>query len=178
MLIFKVHIIANKQKTGVSIACSNFCSGAEQRKQQSSASLAFVKGSQRWPVDSVFKGSNNEIMFLFDDVIMFQGNFTGTEATARLLHRQWSNHENCGSKTHWDRVTHICVSKLTIIGSDNRCRLVGVSPSNKSKNFDIVDRQQCLYLAKSWDIIIYASLFAHTGWKMSRNLGPASRKHT
>ena len=26
---------------------------------------------------------------------------------------------NCHSLTHWGRVTHICVSKLTIIGSDN-----------------------------------------------------------
>ena len=29
---------------------------------------------------------------------------------------------------HWGRVTHICVSKLTIIGSDNGCRLIGAKP--------------------------------------------------
>ena len=28
-------------------------------------------------------------------------------------------HRNSFSLTHWGRVTHICVSKLTIIGSDN-----------------------------------------------------------
>ena len=28
--------------------------------------------------------------------------------------------------THWDRVTHICVGKLTIIGSDN-----GLSPGRR-----------------------------------------------
>ena len=28
--------------------------------------------------------------------------------------------------THWDRVTHICVGQLTIIGSDN-----GLSPSQR-----------------------------------------------
>ena len=32
------------------------CSGADQRKYQSSASLAFVRGSHRWPVDSPHKG--------------------------------------------------------------------------------------------------------------------------
>ena len=32
------------------------CSGADQRKHQSSASLAFVRGIHRWPVDSLHKG--------------------------------------------------------------------------------------------------------------------------
>ena len=31
-----------------------------------------------------------------------------------------------GSLTHWGRVTHICVSNLTIIGSDN-----GLSPDRR-----------------------------------------------
>ena len=31
-----------------------------------------------------------------------------------------------GTLTHWGRVTHICVSKLTIIGSDN-----GLSPGRR-----------------------------------------------
>ena len=30
--------------------------------------------------------------------------------------------------THWGRVTHICVSKLTTTGSENGCRLVGAKP--------------------------------------------------
>ena len=30
--------------------------------------------------------------------------------------------------THWGRVTHICVIKLTIIGSDNGLRLAGAKP--------------------------------------------------
>ena len=38
------------QTTGVSIVCLNLCSGAGQRKHQSSASLAFVRGIYRWPV--------------------------------------------------------------------------------------------------------------------------------
>ena len=42
--------------TGVSIVCSAVCSGADQRKHQSSASLSFVRGIHRWPVDSPHKG--------------------------------------------------------------------------------------------------------------------------
>ena len=44
------------QITGVSIVCLTACSGAEQRKYQSSAWLAFVRGIHRWPVDSPHKG--------------------------------------------------------------------------------------------------------------------------
>ena len=36
------------QITGVSIVCSAVCSGADQGKQQSSASMAFVRGNHRW----------------------------------------------------------------------------------------------------------------------------------
>ena len=32
----------------------------------------------------------------------------------------------CGSLTHWDRVTHICISKLAFIASDN-----GLSPGRR-----------------------------------------------
>ena len=44
--------------------------GADQRKQQSSASLAFVRGIHRWPVDSPHKGPIMQETFPFDDVIM------------------------------------------------------------------------------------------------------------
>ena len=59
------------QINGVSIVCStNLCSGEDQRKHQSPASLAFVRGIQRWPVNSLHKGPITRKMFPFDDVIM------------------------------------------------------------------------------------------------------------
>ena len=58
------------QITGVSIVCSTICSGADQRNHQSSASLAFVRGIHRWPVDSPHKGPITRKMFPLDDVIM------------------------------------------------------------------------------------------------------------
>ena len=58
------------QITGVSIVCSTVCSGADQRKHQSSASLTFVRGIHRWPMDSSHKGPVTRKMFPFDDVIM------------------------------------------------------------------------------------------------------------
>ena len=46
------------------------CSGAHQRKHQSSALLAFVRGIHRWPADSPHKGPVTQKTFPFDDVIM------------------------------------------------------------------------------------------------------------
>ena len=59
------------QITGVSIVWSTLCSATQQRKLQSSASLAFVRGIRRWPVNSPHKGSVTQEMFPFDDVIIF-----------------------------------------------------------------------------------------------------------
>ena len=54
----------------VSIVYSTVCSGADQRKHQSSASLAFVKGIPWWPVNSPHKGPVTRKMFPLYDVIM------------------------------------------------------------------------------------------------------------
>ena len=58
------------QITSVSIVCSTVGSSADQRKHQSSTSLAFVWGIHRWPVNSPHKGPVTRNMFPFDDVIM------------------------------------------------------------------------------------------------------------
>ena len=58
------------QITGGSIVYSTVCSGANQRKHQSPASLAFVRGIHRWPVNFPHKMTVTRKMFPFDDVIM------------------------------------------------------------------------------------------------------------
>ena len=55
--------------TDVSIVCSSGCSWADQRKHQSSASLAFVRGIQRWPMNSLHKGPVTRKMFRFGGFI-------------------------------------------------------------------------------------------------------------
>ena len=47
--------------TGVSIVYSTVCSSANQRKHQSSALLAFVRGIHRWPVNSPHKGNAENV---------------------------------------------------------------------------------------------------------------------
>ena len=58
------------QITGVSTVYSTDCSDTDQRKHQSSASLAPVRGIHRWPVNSPHKWPVTPKMFPFDDVIM------------------------------------------------------------------------------------------------------------
>ena len=58
------------QLTSLTIVYSTVYSGTDERKHQSSASLAFVRGSHRWPVNSPRKGPVTRKMFPFDDVII------------------------------------------------------------------------------------------------------------
>ena len=61
------------QITGVSIVYLTIWSDAYQWKHQSSASLAFVRGIHRWPVNSPHKWPVTRKMFPFDDVIILEG---------------------------------------------------------------------------------------------------------
>ena len=72
------------QITGISFVCSTVCSGADQRKYQSSASLAFVRGIHWWMVNPPHKGPVMRIMFPFDDAIMAKCHFSGM--TCNLIH--------------------------------------------------------------------------------------------
>ena len=58
------------QITSLAIVYSTVYSDADRRKHQSSASLAFVWGIHRGPVNSPHKGPVTRKMFPFDDVIM------------------------------------------------------------------------------------------------------------
>ena len=58
------------QITGAWIVCSTVCSGADQRKNQSSASRAFARGIHQWQADFPHKRPVTPKMFPFDDVIM------------------------------------------------------------------------------------------------------------
>ena len=58
------------QITSLTIVYSTFYSDADQRKHQSPASLAFVRGIHRGAVNSPHKWPVTRKMFPFDDVIM------------------------------------------------------------------------------------------------------------
>ena len=58
------------QITSITIVCSTVYSGADKKKHQRSASLVFVRGNHRGPVNSPHKKLVTRKMLPFDDVIM------------------------------------------------------------------------------------------------------------
>ena len=63
----------SSQITSLTIVYSSVYSGADQRKHQSSASMAFARGIHRGPMNCPHKGPVTRKMFPFDDVIMWGG---------------------------------------------------------------------------------------------------------
>ena len=82
------------QITSLTIVCSTVYSGADQRKHQSSASLAFVLGIHRGPVNSPYKWPVTRKMIPFDDVIMKYWPVSG-----KILSTKFGNHTLCGEFT-------------------------------------------------------------------------------
>ena len=73
------------QITSLTIVYSTVYLGADQRKHQNSASLTFVLGIHRWPVNSPDKGPVTRKVFPFDYVTMCQngGNIFGISFAGR-----------------------------------------------------------------------------------------------
>ena len=78
MLVFLSHYddvimtMLASQITSLTVVYSTVYSGVNQRKHQSSASLAFVREIHRGPVNFPHKWPVTRKMFPFDDVIMIQ----------------------------------------------------------------------------------------------------------
>ena len=74
------------QITSLTIVYSAVYSGADQRKHQSSASLAFVRGIHRGPLNSPHKWPGTWKKFPFDDVIMWRTYaYVSRESPEKLL---------------------------------------------------------------------------------------------
>ena len=101
------------------IVCSTAFSGADQRKHQSSASLVFVRGNNRSPVDSPHKGPVTQKMLPFDDVIMLvDGEICQLASKHLLVPVMWSMvfHSIFSRRTeYWTNFQHTFWQTLSII---------------------------------------------------------------
>ena len=114
------------QIISLTIVNSAVYSGADKRKHQSSASLAFVRGIQRGPVNSPHKWPVTRKMFPFDDVIMHCGKLRGIS-----LHVMVNTIYSC----HW-----ILLSYFTIVLKYNLTLNCGPVTPNGDKDLG----QYCL----------------------------------
>ena len=103
------------QFTSHTIYYSTVYSGADQIKHQSSASLAFVRGIHRWPMNSPHKWPATRKMFPFEDIIMLTLHHKGLAINAKSSTRSW-----CHVFSHW------LVSHVSLRQSDTQCLIVWV----------------------------------------------------
>ena len=120
------------QITSVSIGYSTVCLGADQRKHQSFASLAFVRGIHRSPVNSPHKGPVMRKMFLFDDLIMhniylFQ-RMTATVVRWRVAPCSWRSINSV-----WTSIPSI--PQVSLILSSGL--LLGLCPANERHRYKV-----------------------------------------
>ena len=88
------------QITSLTVVYSIVHSDADQRKHQSPASLAFVRGIHQWPVNSPHKWPVTRKMFPFDDVTMISQNTPKTYRISPV--RVWSVF--CGLMSSWPNI--------------------------------------------------------------------------
>ena len=82
------------QITSLTIVYSTVYSGTDQRKHQSSTSLAFVRGIHRRPVNSPHKGPVTRKMFPYDDVIMCHVSVSLTSLDGSRRPKQYKSSNN------------------------------------------------------------------------------------
>ena len=99
------------QITSLPIVYSIIYSSTDQRKHKISASLAFVRGIHRRPVNSPHKWPVTRKMFPFDDVIMSQSSYDG--------HRAFNSSCFQSKATRKWSITTCRISHL----ADQRCQL-------------------------------------------------------
>ena len=118
------------QITSLTIVYSTVYSGADQSKHQSSASLAFVWGIHRGPVNSPHKWPVTRKMFPFDDVIVYTYTWSPRDRSSKAteqLRPQWSRFFQC--------LTHLGLSYTSVhpetkssLVQINVCHLFGDKP--------------------------------------------------
>ena len=129
--------------TSFTIVYSTVYSGADQRKHQSSASLAFVRGIHRGPVNSPHKWPVTRKMFPFDDVIMTCETIKHMPSFCDWLSPGWDEIQHWG---HWMvplSVKHISWWAWLF---SKWCQIVIAVPSHDCDNTNEANRKKYGYI--------------------------------
>ena len=156
--------------TGISIVYSAVCSGADQRKHQTSTSLAFVWGIHQWQVNSPHKGTVTWKVFPFDDIIMrcfilyngwpciccCQGSFYHGNGSILTLW-SWLNDEK---QLIWCKFSYVNNHLYSVINF-NHVKLRYIEPCNFLTKRAFVRQQSTLAVAKDPNILHYLNLLIY-----------------
>ena len=135
------------QITSLTIVYSTVYLGVDQRKHQSSASLAFVRGIHRSPVNSPHKWPVTRKMLPFDDVIM-----------------------NASVLLHWYRGIHV-VSSVSV----KHDWILWVNNSHKFNCTRKQAQQNWSHI--SWDILQLCDIFVTSNSTAKQYHTPFARSH-
>ena len=131
------------QITSLTIVYSTVYSGADQRKHQSSVSLAFVQGIHRGPVNSPHKVPVTRKILPFDDVFIMVSNLSSLAAPRvccynNLQYGQWWqswHHENSRLSVQWIIDLYKSVRKCY-----HKCKLM-LAPWHKIQHYADVSQE-------------------------------------
>ena len=138
------------QITSLSSVCSNICSSADQRKQQSSASLAFVGGIHQWLVDPLTKGQKPGKCFHL---------MTSSWTQNHLVPTWCSLHWLCKTNCMWCNGSWHFKCNWTVVTRPNRM----VRTANIIQKIRETSKRLALYcISLLWtDFCLYPSGFRH-----------------
>ena len=155
------------QITSLMTVNSMVYSGAGQRKHQSSASLAFVRGIHRWPVNSPHKRPVTRRMFSFDDVSML-----GSAGLLPLFTRRF--HTEIFMRPV-SKFSNTCIDDSSVFNSLHAINLVWLLWRNR---LSIISVEFITLMSKPIDIryfvehlmVTNVSVFPILCWKSNNNL--------
>ena len=107
--------------TSLTIVYSTVYTGADQRKHQSSASLAFVRRIHRWPVNYPHKGPVTRQMFPIDDVIMYCKENNWKVNKEEHISIRGSGTENAYCKIVVIQFLSLCAFSIILLGNCYKC---------------------------------------------------------
>ena len=111
------------QITCLTTVYSTVYSGADQRKHQSTTSLAFVRGIHRGPVNSPHKWPVTRKMFPFDDVIMFYSPCVRQD-TPTTVSDSHSSLKNSKHSKYFDSSISGAIYKTALVHGISYCSII------------------------------------------------------
>ena len=142
------------QITSLTIVYSIVYSGADQRKQQSSASLAFVRGIHRGPTNSPHKWLVTRKMLPFDDVIMGR--------SGACIH--WKEMSLITTRSHTSRSLEKCVKRFPVVPKFGELIIFKVRLPLSAQQFVFPSNEYHAYVIGvffHWGFSLYHSFIVH-----------------
>ena len=138
------------QITSLKIVYSTVYSSVDHRKHQSSASLAFVRGIHRWPMNSPHKWPVTRKMFPFDDVIMNLKTLLWLHFISKIFHICTDIYISCIPAVRIDNKSLVQVIAWCLIGKKPMPELMATKTYDNTWHWKATENWAMLCLVQCW----------------------------